>query len=297
MKHYLTFILMIVLSSFSWAKTEPVFPDIELPKSLSSIQQEIEKNNQAVLSKITKKDGKTIYYFGKENDKNEAPLLPNKENAFYYRVILGTTDKEECVVQDFFVKTNTKQAEPIIVSKNDCQNFSSFYNTTFGYDENNNLIDISIIKINNKIVTTIDYIKQSDEFSEYKQKIDFSNPNKVIYLSQWKPIEPLNINEQIEYNSPIYLKKELILDNKNMLYTRFMNGEVSNKFEKITIQSAFKNNQFLWQDKWYNRVYQKPKEKHIKHSNDIWDRDDIKFEKIDIDEIKKEIQFFKEKIK
>ena len=82
-----------------------------------------------------------------------------------------------------------------------------------------------------------------------------------------------------------------------MLYTRFMNGEVSNKFEKITIQSAFKNNQFLWQDKWYNRVYQKPKEKHIKHSNDIWDRDDIKFEKIDIDEIKKEIQFFKEKIK
>ena len=82
MKHCLTFILIISLSSFSLAKTEPVFPDIELPKSLYSIQQEIEKNNQAVLSKITKKTVKQFIILVKKMIKMKPHYYPIKKTHF-----------------------------------------------------------------------------------------------------------------------------------------------------------------------------------------------------------------------
>lgn len=288
---------MISLSSFSWAKTEPVLPDIEMPKQFS-IQKEIEKNNQNVLSKITKKDGKTIYYFGKENDKNEVSLVSNKENATYYRIILGTTDNRKCVAQDFFAKTNTKQSELGIFQNEDCKSFSVFYNANFAYDEYGNLIDIYLFDIKNKILTLYYYTKEYGFFIERIIKIDFSNSSKTTYYRQTREVNQLGIDKQIKYkNNDEFIKEKFMFDNnKNEIYSVSFKGYISNKFNTGTFRTKFVDNKFQWHEHWKNGKYQKLYKLEELETDNVL-KQIIQEQQSKINEIKEEIQFFKEKIK
>lgn len=297
MKHCLTFILIISLSSFSLAKTEPVLPDIEMPKQFS-IQKEIEKNNQNVLSKITKKDGKTIYYFGKENDKNEVSLVSNKENATYYRIILGTTDNGKCVAQDFFAKTNTKQSELGIFQNEDCKSFSVFYNANFAYDEYGNLIDIYLFDIKNKILTLYYYTKEYGFFIERIIKIDFSNSSKTTYYRQTREVNQLGTDKQIKYkNNDEFIKEKFMFDNnKNEIYSVSFKGYISNKFNTGTFRTKFVDNKFQWHEHWKNGKYQKLYKLEELETDNVL-KQIIQEQQSKINEIKEEIQFFKEKIK
>lgn len=288
---------MIFLPSFSLAKTEPVLPDFDLPKQFS-IQKEIEKNNQDVLSKITKKDGKTIYYFGKKNDKSKISLVPNKENAIYYRIILGTTDNGKCVVQDFFVKTNTKQSELGIFQNEDCKNFSVSYNANFAYDEYGNLTDIYLFDIKNKILTLYSYTKEYEFFLERIIKIDFSNSSKTTYYRQTREVNQLGVDKQIKYknNDEIIKEKFMFDNNKNEIYSVSFKGYISNKFNTGTTRTKFVDNKFQWHDYWHNGKYQKLYKPEELETDNIR-KQIIQEHQSKINEIKEEIQFFKEKIK
>ena len=93
----------------------PVLPSLE-----EMAQKEIDSNRQYVESQIVKKDGKTKYFFDKDGK-----LVQKKAAGGYYRLVLGTTAAGNCAVQDFFADSNTKQSEPLIVAKKDCNNLTA----------------------------------------------------------------------------------------------------------------------------------------------------------------------------
>lgn len=89
------------------------------------MEEKIEENKKYIEAQIVKKDGKTIYFFDKKNKENKHPKTNEKVADGYYRVILGTTAEDNCVIQDFYANNDKKQCEPIIVAKEDCDIFDS----------------------------------------------------------------------------------------------------------------------------------------------------------------------------
>ena len=107
------------------------------------IQEKIIENQEFIKSKIVKEDGKTVYYFIKEKDKDgniNYHLTDDKNKATDYRVILGTTIEGFCAVQDFYANGQKRKEPLIITEKNDCQSlgrkFNELYLTNIYYDEN-----------------------------------------------------------------------------------------------------------------------------------------------------------------
>ena len=69
------------------------------------IKNKIAENQEYINSKIVKKDGETIYYFQEEKQKDDKTiytLTDDKNQAKYYRVVLGKTAENYCVVQDLY---------------------------------------------------------------------------------------------------------------------------------------------------------------------------------------------------
>ena len=114
--------------SVSTTQQTPMPPIPKLP-SLALSQQEIDSNRQYIQSQIVQKDGKTKYFFDKENKDGKNPQVSKKVSGGFYRIVLGKTATGDCAVQDFYADTNQKQSEPLIVAKKNCNNFN-----TWGYD-------------------------------------------------------------------------------------------------------------------------------------------------------------------
>ena len=114
--------------SVSTTQQTPMPPIPKLP-SLALSQQEIDSNRQYIQSQIVQKDGKTKYFFDKENKDGKNPQVSKKVAGGFYRIVLGKTATGDCAVQDFYADTNQKQSEPLIVAKKNCNNFN-----TWGYD-------------------------------------------------------------------------------------------------------------------------------------------------------------------
>ena len=82
----------------------------------------VAENNQYIENKIIQKDGSTIYYFTKEKDKNDKTiysLTKDKQTAQFYRIVLGKTAENHCVVQDFYIN-DKKRTEKHIILDTDC---------------------------------------------------------------------------------------------------------------------------------------------------------------------------------
>lgn len=82
----------------------------------------VAENNQYIENKTIQKDGSTIYYFTKEKDKNDKTiysLTNDKQTAQFYRIVLGKTAENHCVVQDFYIN-DKKRTEKHIILDTDC---------------------------------------------------------------------------------------------------------------------------------------------------------------------------------
>ena len=134
--------------------TIPNFPTDE------EVQNKIAKNQEYINSKIVKKDGKMIYYFQEEkqkDDKTTYTLTNDKNQAKYYRVILGKTAENYCAVQDFYANSE-KRREQYIIMDTDCTQFSNSitpnqiidYLTLVSYRPQEKIQHIDILDIKNK---------------------------------------------------------------------------------------------------------------------------------------------------
>ncbi|MBQ9681935.1 MAG: hypothetical protein IJV35_01540 [Neisseriaceae bacterium] len=106
-------------------------PDTPLPEkpkitlnflTNEEIADKVAENNQYIENKIIQKDSSTIYYFIKEKDKNNKTiysLTNDKQTAQFYRVVLGKTAENYCVVQDFYIN-DKKKTEKHIILDTDC---------------------------------------------------------------------------------------------------------------------------------------------------------------------------------
>ena len=118
------------------------------------IQSKIVENQQFIKNKIVKEDGKTVYYFIKEKNKNGETiyhLTDDKNKATDYRVLLGTTIEGYCAVQDFYANGQKRKEPFIITEENDCQSldrkFNELYLTYIFYNDNGN---IGLVEFNEK---------------------------------------------------------------------------------------------------------------------------------------------------
>lgn len=140
------------------------------------IQAKIIENQEFIKSKIVKEDGKTVYYFIKEKDKDgniNYHLTDDKNKATDYRVILGTTIEGFCAVQDFYANGQKRKEPLIITEKNDCQSlgrkFNELYLTKIFYNKNGN---IGLLEFN-----------EQEKFYQFLYNNDKNN-NKVFLISE-----------------------------------------------------------------------------------------------------------------
>lgn len=134
--------------------TFPQEPQKPVVLTNEEIQSKIIENQEFIKSKIVKEDGKTIYYFIQEKNKDDNityHLTDDKNKATEYRVILGTTIEGFCAVQDFYANGQKRQEPFIITEKNDCQSlgrkFNELYLTKIFYNDNGN---IGLVQFNEK---------------------------------------------------------------------------------------------------------------------------------------------------
>ena len=125
-----------------------------IPSAKEVAQKEIESNRKYVESQIVKKDGKTTYFYDKEFNR-----VKQKTADGFYRVVLGKTANGNCVVQDFYAKTNKKQVEPAIYAQGNCDSGAAedIYDGAFiSYDENQLIRDEFLRFRKGKMITAID---------------------------------------------------------------------------------------------------------------------------------------------
>ena len=125
-----------------------------IPSAKEVAQKEIESNRKYVESQIVKKDGKTTYFYDKEFNR-----VKRKTADGFYRVVLGKTTDGNCVIQDFYAKTNKKQSEPAIYAQGNCDSGAAedIYDGAFiSYDENQLIRDTFYRFRKGKMITAID---------------------------------------------------------------------------------------------------------------------------------------------
>ena len=206
------------------------------------IQKKIIENQEYIDSQIVKKDGKTIYYFTQERN-----LSNNKANAQYYRIILGTTAKGYCAVQDFYSNGNKKREPFIITVAEDCSSLKGFstdelFKTKITYHDDG---DMGVIIYNQQekfyiFLSKDHHIYQINEIDVAQQKriehyIDnkeyiFGNemPNSIIYSFSNKQIQDIymfGIDGKKDYTS------HHDFNNKRLLVWESQNNEQTNLAE------------------------------------------------------------------
>lgn len=125
-----------------------------IPSAKEVAQKEIESNRKYVESQIVKKDGKTTYFYDKEFNR-----VKRKTADGFYRVVLGKTADGNCIIQDFYAKTNKKQSEPAIYAQGNCDSGAAedIYDGAFiSYDENQLIRDTFFRFRKGKMITAID---------------------------------------------------------------------------------------------------------------------------------------------
>ncbi|MBQ9258772.1 MAG: hypothetical protein IJ187_02815 [Neisseriaceae bacterium] len=125
-----------------------------IPSAKEVAQKEIESNRKYVESQIVKKDGKTTYFYDKEFNR-----VKRKTADGFYRVVLGKTADGNCIIQDFYAKTNKKQSEPAIYAQGNCDSGAAedIYDGAFiSYDENQLIRDTFYRFRKGKMITAID---------------------------------------------------------------------------------------------------------------------------------------------
>ena len=180
------------------------------------IKNKIAENQEYINSKIVKKDGETVYYFQEEKQKDDKTiytLTDDKNQAKYYRVVLGKTAENYCVVQDFYTN-GEKRREPYIIVDTDCTQFSDKdntyinqirdYLTLVSYRPQEKIKSITLVNHQNKTVTSYFY-SSSNEKNSLMVHNDFNaNKMQMFFFNNKKEIQNTNIfsfndKQMIEY--------------------------------------------------------------------------------------------------
>ena len=207
-----------VIKSLTGIDVEVIDPNTPLPEQPSvpnfltdeEIKNKMAENQEYINRKIIQKDGKTIYYFQEEkqeNNKTIYTLTDDKNNAKYYRIILGKTAENYCAVQDFYIN-GEKRREPYIMVDTDCTQFSDKdnphltnqikdYLTLVSYRPQEKIQSVNLVNRQNKTVTFYYYSTPNKEnindehwyalmivhndFNENKRQIFFINNKQEIH--------------------------------------------------------------------------------------------------------------------
>ena len=167
---------------------------LALPASFS-IPLEIRLNAAQLRSHIAKKDGRSVHYFSEENAAGEYPKAADAEQAKYSRIILGRTEKGECVVQSFFAATGRKHTEPLATSAGDCERFSgdtSPYKRWFRYGAEGDFAHIVLRDMMSGLVVHNYEYQAAGEGGASVQtltRIDFSHPTRIVHLRQTRAVQ------------------------------------------------------------------------------------------------------------
>lgn len=242
--------------------TIPNFPTDE------EVQNKIKENQEYINRKIVKKDGKTIYYFQEakqKNDKTIYTLTDDKNQAKYYRVILGKTAENYCAVQDFYAN-GEKRREQYIIMDTDCTQFSNSlttnpirdYLTLVWYRPQEKIQYVDIVDIQNKtrnIYTYSDKEKNtspsiiSDDFNLNKRQFfwfDMNNENPDIYIfifNEQQLIEKTTIYSRPDFNNYTLAERSTNFNFDNFSYDNeqwWKNDEGI----RTVVQSHFKGEEY-----------------------------------------------------
>ena len=219
------------------ASTTQQTPMPKIPKlpSLALSQQEIDSNRQYVQSQIVQKDGKTKYFFDKENKDGKNPQVSKKVAGGFYRIVLGKTATGDCAVQDFYADTNQKQSEPLIVAKKNCNNFNTWgYNGAWIlYDEKQNIQQWGHFK-NGKMLNFL-----ADHGVLY---IDFADKSKTTIMMKSFFDEIFvgvyNNNQQIEEATLIFTEPKQ--NQTAMQKIRYVNGQADRDHSHLWVNGQEK---------------------------------------------------------
>ena len=172
-------------------------------------QKEIESNQEYIQSQIVEKDGKIMYFFDKTNEENKHPRVSEKVAGGFYRIVLGKTTAGHCAVQDFYVDTDQKQCEPLIVAQKDCDNFDDvgYDGTWIAYDEKqqlNGLAHFKDGKILNALTRNDDGVAYVDFAGEPKNTITvkFTDGDVLIAVYNNQEIEEWTRFSKNKQNQP-----------------------------------------------------------------------------------------------
>ncbi|MBR6026818.1 MAG: hypothetical protein IK065_04390 [Neisseriaceae bacterium] len=236
----------------------PEQPPILTWLSDEEIKNKIAENQAYINSKIVEPDGQTIYYFQKEEQdkKTVYKQTDDKNNAQYYRVVLGKTAEKHCAVQDFYAN-GEKRTEAYIIVETDCTQFSNNhgvatrqernYLTHASYRPQEQLEKLTVVDVKNKTVDS--YVnsnpdnKDADEknwtaqliihydYNLNQQQAFFFNKNKEIKDTLIRNFNQQQITEQTYiYNIP---EKEDEKDTSVELASKKTNID----FEKSTFET------------------------------------------------------------
>ena len=179
------------IQSASKTQSTPAPQEPVLLSLAETVQQEIEKNQQYIQSQIVEQDGKTKYFFDKTNAEGKNPLVSEKVAGGFYRIVLGKTAAGHCAVQDFYADTDQKQMEPLIVDKEDCDNFYSRSQdgTWIPYDENQQIDSIMARFKDGKLLNAVlqeknlNILTYLDFADEPKNTVTLKTPDNKILVA------------------------------------------------------------------------------------------------------------------
>lgn len=203
-------------------EAEPPYPAVPLLSQV--LPNEVAKNRANMQSQIAKADGKTRVYFSKKADaKNNRSVVKSKSASEYYRVILGTTQNGDCVIQDFYTETDHPQTEPAVVKKATCKKWNVEYvgdTLALNYSKDGTMI-------NNPVVWLKD--NQAQLFA--------AETNQTVSLTQ--PVSALMVKRTIANkahaaNEPRNLVVECVFNRQNnqMEYlTAYQANGITKRFE------------------------------------------------------------------
>ncbi|MBP5788704.1 MAG: hypothetical protein J6W29_00530 [Neisseriaceae bacterium] len=215
------------IQSASKTQSTPVPQEPVLLSLAEMAQQEIEKNQQYIQSQIVEQDGKTMYFFDKTNAEDKNPLVSEKVAGGFYRIILGKTAAGHCAVQDFYADTDQKQMEPLIVNKEDCDNFASRDQdgTRILYDENQQIDGVMARFKDGKVLNGVIQEKLPEENLNILTYFDFADEpkNTITVKAPDNKIIVTVFNNQIPEQFTMFGKND---QNKSaVVQIQFVNGQ------------------------------------------------------------------------
>lgn len=223
--------------------------ELQLPASFA-IPLEVKLNASQQRGSVTKKDGKTIYYFAPDNDGETYKVVPEKEGAQYSRLVLGHTAQGDCVVQNFYAATGRMHTEPFTASAKECNNFAAAsnarYRRWFSYDADGYFERVTLSDMMPGLVVH-NYAYQAGTGGgageQTLTRIDFSQGARVIHTRQRRAAR-LGADGRSTYGEYDILRTE-ILDVDSTAGTETFTRTAHGQSASVT---AFSGGEFQYHD-------------------------------------------------